>query len=90
MKKLNWKTLDKCESSSEIAQLLAKHGIKGIPGKPWGCPLAKATGSRVGNNFGWKRMSHKRDSGLMGLTSAEWKFVCEFDSGFYPELEATF
>jgi hypothetical protein len=48
-----WEELDRCETADEIAELLRRLGIRGIPADPRACPLAVATGWRVVADAAW-------------------------------------
>ena len=76
---LTWEQLDACNTSSEIAGLLRKNYIQGIPGSVILCPLARATNSKVG-------VSHRYGKNRKPLTRAERTFVNEFDHGKWQEL----
>ena len=79
---LTWKQLDACTTSSEIAALLLKNNIRGVPGSLKFCPLARATGSKVGITLRYDRDGNPGAN----LTSAERAFISEFDDGEWSEL----
>lgn len=80
---LTWEQLDACKTSSDIAALLLKNHILGIPGSIVLCPLARATNCKVKATC---RYSNDNKSST-ALTSAEFTFVHEFDTGQWRELE---
>jgi hypothetical protein len=77
-KTLTWEELDKCETADAIADLLRRHGVRGVPGQPEACPLAVATGWSVSGRVAWL--------GEHRLTPAESAFVARVDAGEYPDL----
>lgn len=80
---LTWEQLDACNTSSEVAELLKKNGIKGIPGSVELCPLAWATSYKVQSQARWIR---GEEENAEPLTIAEKAFVEEFDHGKWQEL----
>ena len=82
-KLISWKVVDRYKSADGIYRLLLKNGIKGRPLDNHACPLAVATGYRVGAIFRWRKNFNNRDN----LTPSQAVFVSRFDRGDYPELE---
>lgn len=87
---LTWTHIDECSTADQVADLLRKHGIRGIKNNKCDCPLAAATGSvdyvyedyRVAND-GTEDGSKVR----IPLTAAEVAFLLEFDEGrIYDDL----
>lgn len=81
-KLISWEVLDRCKSADEIYRLLWKNGIKGKRYDETSCPLAVATGYRVGAIFRWRKHSNNRGE----LTRPESTFVARFDREYYPDL----
>lgn len=82
---ISWIELDEYKTSAEIAERLKAAGIRGRHHDEQECPLAKATGWTV-------RAFYRTTSGSAPYfrranTSAERKFIIEFDQGMYPDLE---
>jgi hypothetical protein len=82
IKKITWKELDKIKTADEIARLLMKHGIKGIPHDEWFSPLSHATGWDIYNEHA--ELGKKKRM----LTPAQREFVKRYDRGDYPDLIA--
>lgn len=87
---LTWEELDACATPEQVAALLRKHKIKGIPGIAWQCPLANATGYAVdGFTRAKRRYDRTVDASRKELLSrAEKLFIKYFDKNYYPDLES--
>lgn len=77
---ISWDEFDACKTAAEIARLLEAHSVKGRKGHSANCPLAHATGYKVGETAAWCGTQYR------ALTDAERRFIKQFDNGRHPRL----
>jgi hypothetical protein len=77
---ISWDDLNRCTTADEIADLLQRNGVRGIPQNKSQCPLARVTGWRIGAHNAYT------DHEIRPLTPAQQEFVELFDDYEYPDL----